>query len=52
VALPYNTMLNKNSRYAYNSYWYGGQYQDIQTAHGPYHDPRAVCLSWYCTPYQ
>jgi hypothetical protein len=41
--------------YLYNSYWYGGQYQDIQTAqgslygpsrsrrkylfHGPYHDP-------------
>ena len=20
--------------------------------HGPYHDPMAVCLSWYCPPYQ
>ena len=19
---------------------------------GPYHDPRAVCISWYCPPYQ
>ena len=20
--------------------------------HGPYHDPMAICLSWYCPPYQ
>jgi hypothetical protein len=36
--------------YLFYSYWYGGQYQDIQTAQDPYHDPRAVCLS--CIAYQ
>jgi len=24
----------------------------LPKSRGPYHDPRAVCLSWYCTPYQ
>ena len=28
----------------------GGEGNIIST--GPYHDPRAVCLSWYCTQYQ
>jgi len=28
----------------------GGEGNIIST--GPYHDPMAVCLSWYCPPYQ
>ena len=38
----------------YNSYWYGGNMRihRLPKGRGPYHDPRAVCLSWHCTPYQ
>ena len=58
----------------YNSYWYGVQYQDWETALGSWYrlwnwyfprlrlgqyyvywslpDSWAICISWYCLPYQ
>jgi len=33
-----------NGLYLYNSYWYGGQYRDIQTAQGSWYGPVEMIL--------
>jgi hypothetical protein len=35
------------TNYLYNSYWYGGQYQDIQTAQGLWYGPVEMILQYH-----